>query len=125
FEAMGRMQGSLEPWLKKHGRMPVERRLAVIADAAAVLAYADSLRIVHRDIKPDNLMLDQHDTVKIAGLGLAHTDDSDDEHHAGTPHFMAPEQALRKPVDHRTDLYALGCTFYRLVTGRTPLPGPT
>lgn len=117
--------GSLEAWLKKNGKMPVERALQVIADAASGLAYAESLRIVHRDIKPDNLMLDQHGTVKIADLGLAFTEESGEEQAAGTPHFMAPEQVLRKPIDHRTDLYALGCTFYRLVTGRTPFRGQT
>ena len=117
--------GSLEAWLKKNGKMPVERALQVIADAASGLAYAESLRIVHRDIKPDNLMLDQHGTVKIADLGLAFTEESGEEQTAGTPHFMAPEQVLRKPLDHRTDLYALGCTFYRLVTGKTPFKGQT
>ncbi|MEQ1632980.1 MAG: FHA domain-containing serine/threonine-protein kinase [Planctomycetota bacterium] len=115
--------GSLEDWLKKNGKMPVERALQVIADAASGLAYAESLRIVHRDIKPDNLMLDQHGTVKIADLGLAFTDENQEEQAAGTPHFMAPEQVLRKALDHRTDLYALGCTFYRLVTGKTPFKG--
>ena len=117
--------GSLEAWLKKNGKMPVERALQVVADAATGLAYAESLGIVHRDIKPDNLMLDQHGTVKIADLGLAFTEEDPEEQLAGTPHFMAPEQVLRKGVDHRTDLYALGCTFYRLVTGRTPFRGQT
>jgi hypothetical protein len=105
--------------------MPVERALQVVADAASGLAYAESLGIVHRDIKPDNLMLDQHDTVKIADLGLARTEESSQEKLAGTPHFMAPEQVLKQGVDHRTDLYALGCTFYRLITGRTPFRGQT
>ena len=121
MEVMG--HGSLESWLKQHGKMPVERALEVIADAAAGLAYAESLGMVHRDIKPDNLMLDKHGTVKIADLGLARTDQDSEEKLTGTPHFMAPEQLLRKGTDHRTDLYALGCTFYRLVTGRTPFRG--
>ena len=68
-------------------------------------------------------MLDQHDTVKIADLGLARSEEGNEEQHAGTPHFMSPEQVLRKPLDHRSDLYSLGCTFYRLVTGRTPFRG--
>ncbi len=115
-------EGSLEDVLKQQGVLPVDRALRVIADAAAGLAYAESLDIVHRDIKPDNLMLDQHGAVKIADLGLA-TQEEGEEQAIGTPHFLAPEQVLRKPLDHRTDLYALGCTFYRLVTGRTPFRG--
>jgi hypothetical protein len=118
-------EGSLERRLKATGRLPVEEALQVIADAARGLAFAESLGIVHRDIKPDNLMLDQHGTVKIADLGLALTDEEDTSRVVGTPHFMSPEQALRKPLDHRSDLYSLGCTFYRLVTGRTPFRGNT
>ena len=117
--------GSCEDWLKQNGAMPVDHALRVIADAAAGLAYAESLGIVHRDIKPDNLMLDQHGAVKIADLGLASTAETHDDRAIGTPHFMAPEQVLKKEVDHRTDLYALGCTFYRLVTGKTPFRGQT
>jgi tRNA A-37 threonylcarbamoyl transferase component Bud32 len=117
--------GSLESWLKRHGTMPVDRALAVVADAARGLAYAESLDIVHRDIKPDNLMLDQHGAVKIADLGLASTVEETEDKAIGTPHFMAPEQVLKKELDHRTDLYALGCTFYRLVTGKTPFRGQT
>lgn len=123
YYAMELMQGSLEDELKKGGALAVDRALRVIADAAAGLAYAESLGIVHRDIKPDNLMLDQHGVVKIADLGLARSDDEAEEQAIGTPHFMAPEQVLRKDIDHRTDLYALGCTFYRLLTNRTPFRG--
>ncbi|MCK5941876.1 MAG: serine/threonine protein kinase, partial [Planctomycetes bacterium] len=78
------------------------------------------------DIKPDNLMLDQHGAIKIADLGLASAvSETRDERAIGTPHFMAPEQVLKQDLDHRTDLYALGCTFYRLVTGTTPFRGQT
>jgi serine/threonine-protein kinase len=118
-------EGSLEDWLRQHGAMPAERAMQVILDAAAGLAYAESLRIVHRDIKPDNLMLDQHGAVKIADLGLAGSSEESEEKAIGTPHFMAPEQVQRRELDHRTDLYALGCTFYRLVTGKTPFRGQT
>jgi hypothetical protein len=125
YYAMELMQGSLEDELKKQGALAVDRALRVVADAAAGLAYAESLGIVHRDIKPDNLMLDQHGVVKIADLGLARSDDDAEEQAIGTPHFMAPEQVLKKEIDHRTDLYALGCTFYRLLTNRTPFRGQT
>jgi hypothetical protein len=117
--------GSLEDQLKQQGRLDVDRALQVVADAAAGLAYAESLGIVHRDIKPDNLMLDQHGQVKIADLGLASSTAEIEQKAIGTPHFMAPEQVLKKELDHRTDLYALGCTFYRLVTGKTPFRGQT
>ncbi len=126
FYAMELMhEGSLEDFLKQQGRMPVERALRVVSDAASGLAYAESLGIVHRDIKPDTLMLDQHGAVKIADLGLASTVEETEDKAIGTPHFMAPEQVLKKEIDHRTDLYALGCTFYRLVTGKTPFRGQT
>ncbi len=125
FFAMEVMQGSLEGWLKQNGAMPVDRALQVVSDAASGLAYAESLGIVPRDIKPDNLMLDQHGAVKIADLGLASTVEETEDKAIGTPHFMAPEQVLKKEIDHRTDLYALGCTFYRLVTGKTPFRGQT
>jgi serine/threonine-protein kinase len=116
-------EGSLEQRVKANGPLPVEEAVTAIADAARGLAYAESLRIVHRDIKPDNLMVDQHGSVKIADLGLAMTDENNVSKVIGTPHFMSPEQALGKPLDHRSDLYSLGCTFYRLLTGGTPFRG--
>ncbi|MHC4077694.1 MAG: protein kinase domain-containing protein, partial [Planctomycetota bacterium] len=126
YLSMELMQASsLEHRLRAGGAIPVAEALQMIADAAEGLAYAESLRIVHCDIKPDNLMLDHHGTVKIADLGLAMTDEDNLTKLVGTPHFMSPEQVLRKPMDHRSDLYSLGCTFYRLLTGKTPFKGAT
>ncbi|MGE0143193.1 MAG: protein kinase [Planctomycetota bacterium] len=113
--------GSLETRLRREGKLPIDDAVRAIRDAANGLAFAEQVRIVHRDIKPDNLMVDRHGNVKLADLGLAQADDDGDEQKLrGTPHFMSPEQVQRKPLDHRSDLYSLGCTFYRLVTGRTP-----
>ncbi|MCA8957436.1 MAG: protein kinase [Planctomycetes bacterium] len=117
--------GSLEDRLKRSGKIPTEDCLQLVIDAARGLAYAESMRIVHRDIKPDNLMVDAHGTVKIADLGLAMTDAEEQGRIVGTPHFMAPEQALNKPLDHRSDLYSLGCTFFRLLTGKTLFQRPS
>jgi hypothetical protein len=113
--------GSLESRLRRDGKLPIDDAVRAIRDAANGLAFAEQVRIVHRDIKPDNLMVDRHGNVKLADLGLAQADDDGDEQKLrGTPHFMSPEQVQRRPLDHRSDLYSLGCTFFRLVTGRTP-----
>jgi hypothetical protein len=112
--------GSLETRIKREGKLPVADAVRAIRDAAKGLAFAEQMRLVHRDIKPDNLMIDRHGHVKLADLGLAQVEDDGDGKLRGTPHFMSPEQVQRKPLDHRSDLYSLGCTFYRLLTGRTP-----
>lgn len=124
FYPMELMDESLERLVKRSGKLDPNRAVEVIRDAASGLAYAESLGLVHRDIKPDNIMLDRHGTAKLCDLGLAQTADDDNSGKiAGTPHFMAPEQILRQSIDHRTDLYALGCTFYRILTGATPFRG--
>src|SRR5262249_7281561 len=85
--------------------------------------------IVHRDIKPGNLLLDQNRDLKIADFGLAKPRDPNlgltrEGAVMGTPLYMAPEQALGEQLDHRADMYALGCTFYHLLTGAPPFEGP-
>jgi len=121
--------GSLEQKLTAGGPLPWKAALGVLNDAAAGLAYAESRGIVHRDIKPANLMYSGTGTVKIADLGLATTVEQeaseavDGRKVFGTPHFIAPEQARGEAVDHRSDLYALGATAYRLLSGRTPFEG--
>ncbi len=124
FYSMELMEGgSVETRLRESGRLTIEQATAFIADAARGLAFAEQMRIVHRDIKPDNLMIDRHGHVKLADLGLAHGGDDDSGKVIGTPHFMSPEQIQRQPMDHRSDLYSLGCTYFRLVTGKNPFTG--
>jgi serine/threonine protein kinase len=118
--------GSVGDIVAKEGPLPWARALEMMTDAARGLVFAEKKGIIHRDIKPDNLMLTSEGTVKIGDLGLAKkADDATGEGGQifGTPHFIAPEQAQGKPVDNRADLYALGATFYRVLTGRTPFTG--
>ncbi len=110
----------------REGPVPWARALDMMTDAAKGLIYAEKRGIVHRDIKPDNLMLTAEGTVKIGDLGLAkRAEDAPVEGGAifGTPHFIAPEQAQGKPIDNRADIYSLGATFYRILSGKTPFTG--
>jgi eukaryotic-like serine/threonine-protein kinase len=108
--------------------------LAIGQSVCRALAEAQKFNIVHRDIKPDNIMIVANGLYKLADLGLAKL--SNDNNHTpspgltgyqigmGTPHFMAPEQAIdAKNVDQRADLYSLGVTMYQLATNKLPYPG--
>ncbi len=124
--------GSLEQKLAAAGPLPWKAVLTVLTDAAAGLAYAESRGIVHRDIKPANLMYSGTGTVKIADLGLATTLEEEaslgeegGRKVFGTPHFISPEQARGEAVDQRSDLYSLGATAYRLLSGKTAFEGST
>jgi hypothetical protein len=118
--------GSLEERLREIGKLDLSEALAATIDAARGLEYARELGLVHRDIKPDNLMITSQGSIKICDLGLAGDPSLMAEGRLlGTPHFLSPEQVRKQPADHRSDLYALGCTFYRLLTGKTPFHGKT
>ncbi len=121
--------GSLEERVARHGPIPWREVLDILFDAARGLTYAEERGIVHRDIKPANLMSDGAGTAKIADLGLATGIEAEDDERGrriyGTPHFISPEQARGEPVDGRSDLYSLGATAYRLLSGRTPFEGET
>jgi|GEM_PF-2375139 len=98
-------------------------------DAANALIFAGKRGILHRDVKPDNLMLAEDGSAKLCDLGLAKKSESADllaQGIIGTPHFISPEAIRRKgDIDTRTDLYSLGCTFYRIITGQNPYPATT
>ena len=115
---------------------PLDYRLAAnyIAQAAAGLEHAHEAGLIHRDIKPANLLVDLKGTVKVLDLGLAKFSNTDkasltiayDENVLGTADYLAPEQAINShTVDHRADIYSLGCTLYYLLTGHAPFPEGT
>ena len=119
-------QGTVLEELRRAGVLDEKRTIAIIRDALKALSYAQEKGIVHRDIKPDNLMIGDGGVVKLGDLGLAKSADELDGEKGGvfgTPHYIAPEQAQGKSIDHRADLYALGATWYRLLSGRTLFSG--
>ncbi|MEE8106650.1 MAG: FHA domain-containing serine/threonine-protein kinase [Planctomycetota bacterium] len=119
-------QGSIEEVLQQETKLPWEEAILQVLEAAHGLEYAEKKHIVHRDIKPDNLMINDDGRVKIADLGLAKRGEGGaDEGIIGTPHFIPPEQALGKEVDQRADIYSLGATFFRMLTGTTVFSGKT
>ena len=117
--------GSVQDLLNKERKVPVGRAVKMIREAAQGLEYAQKKEIIHRDIKPDNLMISEEGEIKIGDLGLARSPKEkvgpkEEGTVIGTPHYIAPEQVKGKPADYRSDLYSLGSTFYRIVTGTTP-----
>ena len=119
--------GDLEDRLDDGGAMPWQEAVAAVRDCCRALAFAEEKGLVHRDVKPENLMVAPGGLVKLADLGLAATRGMlDTEAAGGTPHFMAPETVGKKSsVDHRSDLYSVGCSLYRLLTKDTVFEGAT
>jgi serine/threonine-protein kinase len=133
FFAMEFVDGqSVRSLLDREGPMDADRATRIIRQVADALAYAHENGIVHRDIKPDNVMLTKEGTAKLADLGLARQMDAEATALTrtgtgmGTPFYMAPEQAAdAKRADARSDLYSLGATWYHMVTGHVPFEGDT
>jgi len=119
---------SVERLLAQETKLPVDRALSIVRDTALGLKAAHAKGIVHRDIKPSNLLVTGDGTVKIVDFGLAKELTSpnsftDEGVVMGTPHYISPEQGRGRGVDHRSDIYSLGATFYHLVTGKPPFEG--
>jgi eukaryotic-like serine/threonine-protein kinase len=111
--------------IRERGRIDSTHASQVILQAAHGLAAAHDKGVIHRDIKPANLMLDERGMVKIADFGLALPSESQAKLTAtgmlmGTPGYLAPEQCRGEQADHRTDIYALGVSWYEMLTGSTP-----
>ena len=120
---------SLREAIRRDGPMPADRAVDILRQVASALSAAHRRQIVHRDLKSHNLMLaaddDGRDVVKLVDFGIAKTFDESTQLTAagymmGTPHYMSPEQAAGKPVDHRADIYSLGVILYEMLTGEVP-----
>src|SRR5688572_15932521 len=121
---------SLREVAEAHGPMLAELVAGVGVLMCEALAVAHAAGIVHRDVKPGNVMLTDDGRLLLADFGVARLDDDDSlvtksGALLGTPSFMAPEQALGNPVDARSDLYSVGASLYQLATGGLPFSGPT
>ncbi|MFC1806545.1 serine/threonine-protein kinase, partial [Planctomycetota bacterium] len=130
YFAMEFVDGStVKDLITRQGRVDERRALEIARDVARALEHAHKRGIIHRDIKPDNVMLTAEGEVKLADLGLARrVEDAGsvtlEGTALGTPYYMAPEQVRGQPdVDTRADIYALGASLYHMVTGTVPYDG--
>jgi Tol biopolymer transport system component/tRNA A-37 threonylcarbamoyl transferase component Bud32 len=122
---------SLRERLAKHGELPVHEAVRILIEVVDALAHAHSRGVVHRDIKPDNILLSGRHAL-VTDFGVAKAVSEATGRHTltsvgialGTPSYMAPEQATADPhIDHRVDIYAVGCLAYELLSGHPPFAG--
>ncbi|MDX1675155.1 MAG: serine/threonine-protein kinase, partial [Longimicrobiales bacterium] len=132
FYVMPFVEGeSLREKLEREQQLPVEDALAIAEKVAAALQYAHEQDVVHRDIKPANILMSRGEPlVADFGIALALSQAGDGRItetglSLGTPHYMSPEQAAgERTLDKRSDVYALGCVLYEMLTGQPPFGGP-
>ncbi|MFH0940191.1 MAG: serine/threonine-protein kinase [Planctomycetota bacterium] len=120
---------TLSQRLRRDGKIPRAEALRIGRDIAHALGHAHARNVLHRDVKPENVMISSTGDVKLADLGLAkflHDEQfiTAEGIAVGTPHYISPEQARAlKDVDHRSDLYSLGAMLFHIITGRLPYEG--
>ncbi|MBI1785548.1 serine/threonine protein kinase [Candidatus Sumerlaeota bacterium] len=119
---------TLADLIKDKGALPYQTCVDYVRQAARGLKAATEHGSLHRDIKPANLMITSYGELKIVDFGIARNHGGDSLRTAvgvvlGSPYYMSPEQSSAKPLDHRSDIYGLGATFYFLLTSRPPFEG--
>ena len=132
FIAMEYVEGTnLRDYIKKKGVPDLPLALAVMRQSGLAVGAAGEAGLIHRDIKPENLLMTRKGQIKVADFGLAQLPEANRLHltapgmSLGTPMYMSPEQVQGKEVDHRSDLYSLGVTFYHMLAGVPPFHAET
>ena len=125
---------TLSDSIKKHGALPASQAIDIVTSVCKALSYAHNLEIVHRDVKPGNIMLSEQTNnvlVKLLDFGIASFSDGERSKLTatgdvfGSPAYMSPEQCNAGKTDSRSDIYSLGCTFFEMLTGAPPFHGRT
>jgi serine/threonine-protein kinase len=128
YLAMRLVESDLRRLLRADGALEPARALAICRQVASALDAAHAKGLVHRDVKPSNVLLDENEHAYLADFGLTRRLDepeaaATDDRSVGTPAYLAPEQIESKPVDGRTDVYSLGCLLFECLTGAPPFAG--
>ncbi|MCC6464554.1 MAG: serine/threonine protein kinase, partial [Planctomycetes bacterium] len=131
YFAMEYVEGkTLQPLVRERGAMDERQALDIVLQVAKALEHAEKNSLVHRDVKPDNIMVTRERQVKLLDLGLAKMRAAEDAGATrgmavGTPNYISPEQAMgRQDIDTRSDIYSLGVTLFYALTSRVPFEGP-
>jgi serine/threonine-protein kinase len=118
---------TLKDRIRRLGRLPITEAVAYAIEIARALGAAHARHIVHRDVKPQNVLIDEEGRAKVTDFGIARTLDEEgltaDGRVLGTTDYVAPEQALGHPVTGQSDLYSLGVVLYEMLTGEVPFKG--
>jgi serine/threonine-protein kinase len=118
---------TLKERIRRMGRLPTTEAVAYAIEIARALGVAHARHIVHRDVKPQNVLIDEEGSAKVTDFGIARTLDEEgltaDGRVLGTTDYVSPEQALGRPVTGQSDLYSLGIVLYEMLTGEVPFRG--
>src|SRR5436305_2559641 len=118
---------TLKERIRRMGRLPISEAVTYAIEIARALGVAHARHIVHRDVKPQNVLIDEEGSAKVTDFGIARTLDEEgltaDGRVLGTTDYVSPEQALGQPVTGQSDLYSLGVVVYEMLTGDVPFKG--
>src|SRR5438874_8356491 len=118
---------NLKERIRRSGRLPIAEAVAYAIEIARALGAAHARHIVHRDVKPQNVLIDEEGSAKVTDFGIARTIAEEgltaDGRVLGTTDYVSPEQALGRPVDGQSDLYSLGVVLFEMLTGDVPFKG--